>query len=150
LNYVIFPAKIQISKHIDVPYIHVYVWFKDAKHVIWMWILLIPKNINLLDRIWSSLANKLHILAQQVDIFGINQYLKSLNIEKISTYDLCNPGPSLGQAQNYLYIVICDTPHVVVLFIDCKHQQQIVWVLWFFIAVYVYVIWMWINWYRKR
>ena len=76
-------------------------------------------------------------------------HLKSLNIEKISTYDLCNPGPSLGQAQNYLYIIICDTPHVVVLFIDCKHQQQIVWVLWFFIAVYVYVIWMWIDWYRK-
>jgi len=53
LNYVIFPAKIQISKPIDVPYIHVYVWFKDDKHVVWMWICLILKNISLLDRIWS-------------------------------------------------------------------------------------------------
>jgi hypothetical protein len=32
---------------------HVYVWFKDDKHVIWMWIWLILKNISLLDRIWS-------------------------------------------------------------------------------------------------
>ena len=31
----------------------VYVWFKDDKHVIWMWIWLILKNISLLDRIWS-------------------------------------------------------------------------------------------------
>jgi len=40
-------------KRIDVPYICVYVWFKDDKHVIWMWIWLILKNICLLDRIWS-------------------------------------------------------------------------------------------------
>jgi hypothetical protein len=40
-------------EHIDVPYIHVYVWFKDDKDAIWMWIWLILKNINLLDRIWS-------------------------------------------------------------------------------------------------
>ena len=33
--------------------IHVYVRFKDDKHVIWMWIWLILKNISLLDRIWS-------------------------------------------------------------------------------------------------
>ena len=33
--------------------IRVYVWFKDVKHVIWMWIWLILKNISLLDRIWS-------------------------------------------------------------------------------------------------
>ena len=34
--------------------IRVYVWFKDDKHVIWMWIWLIQKkNISLLDRIWS-------------------------------------------------------------------------------------------------
>ena len=33
--------------------IRVYVWFKDDKHVIWMWIWLILKNISLLDRIWS-------------------------------------------------------------------------------------------------
>ena len=33
--------------------IRVYVWFNDDKHVIWMWIWLIPKNISLLDRIWS-------------------------------------------------------------------------------------------------
>ena len=32
---------------------HVYVWYKDDKHVIWMWIWLILKNISLLDRIWS-------------------------------------------------------------------------------------------------
>ena len=34
-------------------YIRVYVWFKDDKHVIWIWIWLILKNISLLDRIWS-------------------------------------------------------------------------------------------------
>ena len=33
--------------------IRVYVWFKDDKHVIWMWIWLILKNISLFDRIWS-------------------------------------------------------------------------------------------------
>ena len=33
--------------------IHISVWFKDDKHVIWMWIWLILKNISLLDRIWS-------------------------------------------------------------------------------------------------
>ena len=33
--------------------IRAYVWFKDDKHFIWMWIWLIQKNINLLDRIWS-------------------------------------------------------------------------------------------------
>jgi hypothetical protein len=33
--------------------IRVYDWFKDDKHVIWMWIWLILKNISLLDRIWS-------------------------------------------------------------------------------------------------
>ena len=53
LNHVIFPAKVQTSKPIDVPYIHVYVWSKDDKHVIWMWIWLILKNISLLDIIWS-------------------------------------------------------------------------------------------------
>ena len=52
-NRVIFIAKIQISKPIDGPYIHVYVWFKNDKHVIRMWIWLILKNIRLLDRIWS-------------------------------------------------------------------------------------------------
>jgi hypothetical protein len=30
-----------------------YVWFNDDKHVIWMWLWLILKNISLLDRIWS-------------------------------------------------------------------------------------------------
>ena len=33
--------------------IRVYVWFKDDKYVIWMWIWLILKNISLLDEIWS-------------------------------------------------------------------------------------------------
>ena len=36
--------------------IRVYVWFKDDKHVIWMWIWLILKNISLLARIWSLLT----------------------------------------------------------------------------------------------
>ena len=31
--------------------IRVYVWFKDDKHVIWIWLIL--KNISLLDRIWN-------------------------------------------------------------------------------------------------
>ena len=34
LNRVVFPAKIQISKPIDVPYIGIYVQFKDDKLVI--------------------------------------------------------------------------------------------------------------------
>jgi hypothetical protein len=34
-------------------YIHVYVWFKNDKYVIWMWIWLILKNISLLNRIWN-------------------------------------------------------------------------------------------------
>ena len=33
--------------------IRVYIRFKDDKHVIWMWIWLILKNISLLDRIWN-------------------------------------------------------------------------------------------------
>ena len=33
--------------------IRVCVWFKNDKHVIWMWIWLILKKISLLDRIWS-------------------------------------------------------------------------------------------------
>jgi hypothetical protein len=33
--------------------IRIYVRFKDDKHVIWMWIWLILKNISLLDRIRS-------------------------------------------------------------------------------------------------
>jgi hypothetical protein len=33
--------------------IRVYVWFKDDKHIIWMWIWLILKYISLFDRIWS-------------------------------------------------------------------------------------------------
>jgi hypothetical protein len=51
LNCVIFPAKVEISKPIDVPYIHVYCWFKNDKRVFQMWIWL--KNISLLDRICS-------------------------------------------------------------------------------------------------
>ena len=31
----------------------IYFWSKEDKHVIWMWIWLILKNISLLDRIWS-------------------------------------------------------------------------------------------------
>jgi hypothetical protein len=62
--------------------IRVYFWFKDDKHVIWMWIRLILKNISLLDRIWSL-------------------WLTSLNNKLLST------------------------------------------------NLYVYVIWMWIDWYRK-
>jgi hypothetical protein len=46
-NHVIFPAKIQYRC------IRVYAWFKDDKHVIWMWIWLILNKISLLDRIWS-------------------------------------------------------------------------------------------------
>ena len=49
LNHVIFFRE---NTNIDL-YIRVYVWFKDDKHVIWIWIWLILKNISLLDRIWS-------------------------------------------------------------------------------------------------
>ena len=79
LNYVIFPAKIQISKPIDVPYIHVYVWFKDNKHIVWMWIWLILKNISLLDRIWSLwLVRFAHSTANF--IFWLNRPIFSVSI----------------------------------------------------------------------
>ena len=47
LNHVIFTRKYKYRCTRD------YVWYKDDKHVIWMWIWLILKNISLLDRIWS-------------------------------------------------------------------------------------------------
>ena len=42
-----FPRKYKYRR------IRVYVWFKDDKHIIWMWIWLILKYISLFDRIWS-------------------------------------------------------------------------------------------------
>jgi hypothetical protein len=47
LNHIIFTRKYKYRCTRD------YVWYKDEKHVIWMWIWLILKNISLLDRIWS-------------------------------------------------------------------------------------------------
>jgi hypothetical protein len=55
--------------------IRVYVWFKDDKHVIWMWIWLILKNISLLDRIWSLWLIRFAI---NIDILLIWSTIKNL------------------------------------------------------------------------
>jgi len=78
----IFPAKIQISKAVDVPYIRVYVWIKDDKHVIWTDVNMIDaekyqpalQNMRFVTLSLRSLTIKLHILALQADIFDINQF----------------------------------------------------------------------------
>jgi len=76
LNHVIFPAKIQISTPIDVPYIRVYVWFKDEEKY-----QPARQNMKFVTRSLLSLINKLHILARQADsIFSvsINSHLDSI------------------------------------------------------------------------
>ena len=67
-----FPRKYYLSKPIDVPYIHVYIWFKDDKHVIWMWI-------------WLILTTNF--------IFWLNRliFLVSINSHSDNTYILANP-----------------------------------------------------------
>jgi hypothetical protein len=87
LNCVIFPAKIQISKPLDMPYIHDYVWFKDDRHVIWMWIWLILKNISLLDRIWSLWLVRIAHSPTNF-IFWLNRLIFSVSINSYS--DTCN------------------------------------------------------------
>ena len=79
LNHVIFPVKIQILKPIGVPHICVYVLFKNDKHVIWMWIRLILKNISRLDRIWSLWLVRF-TLSQTNFIFWIDRLIFSVSI----------------------------------------------------------------------
>ena len=76
LNHGIFPRKYKYRCT------HVYVWYKDDKHVIWMWIWLILKNISLLDRIWSlwlvrfshSLTNFIFWLGRLIFSASINSH----------------------------------------------------------------------------
>ena len=89
LNYVIFPAKIQMSKHIDVSYVRVYVWFKDAKHVIWMWIWLILKNIRLLDRIWSLWLVRFAHSPTYSGSTGWYFLYQSIHVQITYTYQCC-------------------------------------------------------------
>ena len=94
LNHVIFPAKVQTSKPIDVPYIRVYVWCKDDKHVIWMWIWLILKDISLLERIESlwlvhfaqSPANFIFLLGRLIFSVSINSHPDNIYISLLSCW----------------------------------------------------------------
>ena len=55
--------------------IRVYVWFKDDKHVIWMWIWLILKNISLLDRIWSLWLVRFASLTHPQALVSLKKYI---------------------------------------------------------------------------
>ena len=79
--------------------IRVYVRFKDDKHVIWMWIWLILKNISLLDRIWSlwlvrfahSPPNFIFWLGRLIFSASINSHPENIYL---STFDLYLPSVS--------------------------------------------------------
>ena len=67
--------------------IRVYVRFKDDKHVIWMWIWLILKNISLLDRIWSLwLVHLAHSPPNFIFWFGRLIFLESINSHPDNIY----------------------------------------------------------------
>ena len=74
--------------------IRVYVWFKDDKHVVWMWIWLILNNIRLLDSIWSlwlvrfahSPANFIFWLDRQIFSASINSHPDNIIYR---TYFIC-------------------------------------------------------------
>jgi hypothetical protein len=66
--------------------IRVYVWFKDDKHVILMWIWLILKNISLLDRIWWVIFGVLFWLGKLIFSVSINSH--PYNIYLFSKYNL--------------------------------------------------------------
>ena len=59
--------------------IRVYVWFKDDKHVILMWIWLILKNISLLDRIWWLIYGVLFWLGKLIFSVSIMQNISLLD-----------------------------------------------------------------------
>ena len=79
--------------------IRVYVWFKDDKHVIWMWIWLILKNISLLDRIWSLWLVRFAHWPPSF-IFWLGRLIFSVSINShpeniyLSTFDLHLPSVS--------------------------------------------------------
>ena len=88
--------------------IRVYVWFKDDKHVIWMWIWLILKNISLLDRIWSlwvvrfahSPPDFIFWLRRLIFSVSINSHPDNLYISACSTeYEVCDSFASLTRHQ---------------------------------------------------
>ena len=127
LNYVFFPAKMQISKLIDVSYIHVYVWFKDDKHVIWMWIWLILKHISLLDIIWSLW---LVCFAQSPKnfIFWLNRLIFSVSINSHSDniYPTVTSARSCNKIGHLFWFTILaqhETNHVI-LYIHGVHKHR--------------------------
>jgi hypothetical protein len=87
LNHVIFPRK---YKH---RCFRIYLWSKDDKHVIWMWIWLILKNISLLDRIWSlwfvpfanSPPNFIFCLDRLIFSVSINSHPDSIYLSSFPT-----------------------------------------------------------------
>ena len=88
--------------------IRVYVWFKDDKHVIWMWIWMILKNISLLDRIWSlwvvrfahSPPDFIFWLRRLIFSVSINSHPDNLYISACSTeYEVCDSFASLTRHQ---------------------------------------------------
>ena len=65
--------------------IHVYVWSKDDKDVMWIWLML--KNISLLDRIWSLwLVRFAHSTTNFIFWLGMLIFLVSINIHIQITY----------------------------------------------------------------
>ena len=74
----------------------VYVWFKDDKHVIWMWIWLILKNISLLDRIWSLwLVRFAHSPPNVIFWLGRLIFSVSINSHPDNVYIFDIPGEGL-------------------------------------------------------
>jgi hypothetical protein len=65
------------------------------------------QNMKFVTRSLRSLANKLHILARQADIFGINQFTSREHIHILYTY-------ILNKARLYIHIML-----------KKKHENQI-------------------------
>ena len=84
-------------------WIHVYLWFKDDNHVIWMWIWLILKNISLLDRIWSSYSCSAgwYFRYQSIQIHITHDISPPLIEHKAMTYTDGNYVPGFGHAHKW-------------------------------------------------
>ena len=90
-------------------YIRVYVWFKDDKHVIWMWIWLILKNISLLDRIWILWLVRFAHSPPNL-IFWLGRLIFSVSIIQITyTYIAIALGLLITRI-NKINIVLCNNP----------------------------------------
>jgi hypothetical protein len=74
------------NTNIDASYIHVYVWFKDDKHVIWMWIWSILKNISMVVRFVHTPTNFIFWLNRLIFSASINSH--SDNMIYLHTLDV--------------------------------------------------------------